>query len=146
MAKGKKEIEAYIKLQIPAGEANPSHPVGPALGQHGLNIQEFCKAFNAATDSLEKNMPVPVVITVFQDKSFSFVTKTAPVSSFLKKAAGLKSGSKEPGRSVAGKVTMAQVREIADQKMGDMNAVDVEGAMQMVLGSARAMGLEVVEG
>jgi large subunit ribosomal protein L11 len=107
---------------------------------------EFCKAFNAATDSLEKNMPVPVVITVFQDKSFSFATKTAPVSYFLKKAAGLKSGSKEPGRSVAGEVTVAQVREIADQKMVDMNAVDIEGAMQMVMGSARAMGLEVVEG
>ena len=107
---------------------------------------EFCKAFNAATDSLEKNMPVPVVITVFQDKSFSFVTKTAPVSYFLKKAAGLSSASKEPGRSVAGSVTMAQVREIADAKIGDMNAVDVEGAMQMVMGSARSMGLEVVEG
>jgi len=111
-----------------------------------VNIMEFCKAFNAATDSLEKNMPVPVVITVFQDKSFSFVTKTAPVSYFLKKAAGLSSASKEPGRSVAGSVTMAQVREIADAKMGDMNAVDVEGAMQMVMGSARSMGLEVVEG
>ena len=141
-----KKIEGYIKLNIPAGAANPSPPVGPALGQRGVNIMEFCKAFNAATDTLEKNMPVPVVITVFQDKSFSFVTKTAPVSYFLKRAAGLKSGSKEPGRSVAGKVTMAQVREIADQKLGDMNAVDVEGAMQMVIGSARAMGLEVVEG
>jgi len=102
-----KKIQGYIKLNIPAGAANPSPPVGPALGQRGVNIMEFCKAFNAATDSLEKNMPVPVVITVFQDKSFSFVTKTAPVSFFLKKAAGLKSGSKEPGRSVAGKVTMA---------------------------------------
>ena len=107
---------------------------------------EFCKAFNAATDALEKNMPVPVVITVFHDKSFSFVTKTAPVSYFLKRAAGLTSGSKEPGRSVAGKVTMTQVRDIADQKMGDMNAVNIEGAMRMVMGSARAMGLEVVEG
>tara|TARA_B100000963_G_C22042584_1_gene416099 strand:- start:186 stop:512 length:327 start_codon:yes stop_codon:yes gene_type:complete len=107
---------------------------------------EFCKAFNAATDSLEKNMPVPVVITVFQDKSFSFVTKTAPVSYFLKKAAGLSSASKEPGRSVAGKVTMAQVRDIADAKMGDMNAIDIDGAMEMVMGSARSMGLEVVEG
>jgi large subunit ribosomal protein L11 len=107
---------------------------------------EFCKAFNAATDSLEKNMPIPVVITVYQDKSFTFITKTAPVSFFLKKAAGVSKGGQEPGRSVAGKVTMAQVREIADQKMGDMNAVDVEGAMQMVIGSARAMGLEVVEG
>jgi large subunit ribosomal protein L11 len=107
---------------------------------------EFCKAFNAATDSLEKNMPIPVVITVYQDKSFTFTTKTAPVSFFLKKAAGLPKGGQEPGRTVAGKVTMAQVREIADQKMGDMNAVDIEGAMQMVMGSARAMGLEVEEG
>jgi len=141
-----KKIDGYIKLNIPAGGANPSPPVGPALGQRGVNITEFCKAFNAATDSLEKNMPVPVVITVYQDKSFTFITKTAPVSFFLKKAAGMSKGGQEPGRSVAGKVTMAQVREIADQKMGDMNAVDVEGAMQMVIGSARAMGLEVVEG
>ena len=141
-----KKIQGYIKLNIPAGSANPSPPVGPALGQRGVNIMEFCKAFNAATDSLEKNMPIPVVITVFQDNSFSFVTKTAPVSYFLKKAAGLSSASKEPGRSVAGKVTMAQVREIAAAKMGDLNAVDVEGAMQMVKGSARSMGLEVVEG
>ena len=141
-----KKIEGYIKLNIPAGGANPSPPVGPALGQRGVNIMEFCKAFNAATDSLEKNMPVPVVITVFQDKSCSFVTKTAPTSYFLKKAAGLSSASKEPGRSVAGTVTMSQVREIADAKMSDMNAVDVEGAMQMVMGSARSMGLDVVEG
>ena len=141
-----KKIEGYIKLNIPAGGANPSPPVGPALGQRGVNIMEFCKAFNAATDSLEKNMPVPVVITVFQDKSFSFVTKTAPVTFFLKKAAGLESASKEPGRSVAGKITMAQVREIADAKMGDMNAVDLEGATRMVMGSARSMGLEVIEG
>ena len=140
-----KKIEGYIKLNIPAGSANPSPPVDPALGQRGVNIMEFCNAFNAATDSLEKNMPVPVVITVFQDKSFTFVTKTAPVSYFLKKAAGLSSASSEPGRAVAGKVTMAQVREIADAKLGDMNAVDVEGAMQMVMGSARSMGLEVVE-
>ena len=141
-----KKISGYIKLNIPAGAANPSPPVGPALGQRGVNIMEFCKAFNAATDSLEKNMPIPVVITVYQDKSFTFVTQTAPVSFFPKKAAGMSKGGQEPGRSVAGKVTMAQVREIADQKMGDMNAVDVEGAMQMVIGSARAMGLEVVEG
>ena len=141
-----KKIEGYIKLNIPAGGANPSPPVGPALGQRGVNIMEFCKAFNAATDSLEKNMPVPVVITVFQDKSFSFVTKTAPVTFFLKKAAGVESASTEPGRSIAGKVTMAQVREIADAKMGDMNAVDLEGATQMVMGSARSMGLEVIEG
>jgi len=141
-----KKIDGYIKLNIPAGGANPSPPVGPALGQRGVNIMEFCKAFNAATDSLEKNMPIPVVITVYQDKSFTFATKTAPVSFFLKKAAGLPKGGQEPGRAVAGQVTMAQVREIADQKMGDMNAVDVEGAMQMVMGSARAMGFEVVEG
>ena len=141
-----KKIEGYIKLNIPAGGANPSPPVGPALGQRGVNIMEFCKAFNAATDSLEKNMPIPVVITVYQDKSFSFTTKTAPVSFFLKKAAGMAKGGQEPGRTVAGTVTMAQVREIADQKMGDMNAVDIEGAMEMVKGSARAMGLQVVEG
>ena len=141
-----KKIDGYIKLNIPAGGANPSPPVGPALGQRGVNIMEFCKAFNAATDTLEKNMPIPVVITVYQDKSFTFTTKTAPVSFFLKKAAGLPKGGQEPGRAVAGQVTMAQVREIADQKMGDMNAVDVEGATQMVMGSARAMGLEVVEG
>ena len=141
-----KKIDGYIKLQIPAGQANPSPPVGPALGQKGVNIMEFCKAFNAAIDSLEKNMPIPVVITVYQDKSFTFATKTAPVSFFLKKAAGLPKGGQEPGRAVAGQVTMAQVREIAGQKMDDMNAVDVEGAMQMVMGSARAMGLEVVEG
>ena len=141
-----KKIDGYIKLNIAAGGANPSPPVGPALGQRGVNIMEFCKAFNGATDALEKNMPIPVVITVYQDKSFTFATKTAPVSFFLKKAAGLPKGGQEPGRAVAGQVTMAQVREIADQKMGDMNAVDVEGAMQMVMGSARAMGLEVVEG
>ena len=141
-----KKIEGYLKLNIPAGAANPSPPVGPALGQRGVNIMEFCKAFNAATDSLEKNMPVPVVITVYQDKSFTFVTKTAPVSYFLKKAAGMNKGGQEPGRTMAGSVTMEQVREIAEQKMGDMNAVDVDGAMAMVRGSARAMGLEVVEG
>ena len=141
-----KKIDGYIKLNIQAGAANQSPPVGPALGQRGVNIMEFCKAFNAATDSLEKNMPIPVVITVYQDKSFTFTTKTAPVSFFLKKAAGLPKGGQEPGRTVADKVTMAQVREIADQKMGDMNAVDIEGAMQMVMGSASAMGLEVEEG
>ena len=141
-----KKIDGYIKLNIPAGGANPSPPVGPALGQRGVNIMEFCKAFNAATDSLEKNMPIPVVITVYQDKSFTFTTKTAPVSFFLKKAAGLPKGGQEPGRTVVGQVTMKQVREIADQKLGDMNAVDVDGAIKMVIGSARAMGLEVVEG
>jgi large subunit ribosomal protein L11 len=115
-----KKIEGYLKLNIPAGGANPSPPVGPALGQRGVNIMEFCKAFNAATESLEKNMPVPVVITIYQDKSFTFTTKTAPVSYFLKKAAGLPKGGQEPGRSVAGKVTLSQVREIAEQKMKDL--------------------------
>ena len=140
-----KKIEGYIKLNIPAGGANPSPPVGPALGQRGVNIMEFCKAFNAATESLEKNMPVPVTITVYQDKSFTYEMKQAPVSFFLKKAAGLPKGGQTPGRSVAGSVSMDQVREIADKKMSDLNAVDQDGAVQMVLGSARSMGLEVTE-
>jgi large subunit ribosomal protein L11 len=140
-----KKIDGYIKLQIPAGGANPSPPVGPALGQRGVNIMEFCKAFNAATDSAEKGMPIPVVITVYSDKSFTFTTKKAPVSYFLKKAAGLPKGSQTPGRGTVGKVTMDQVRDIADQKMEDLNAVDQVGAVQMILGSARSMGLEVVE-
>ena len=140
-----KKVTAYIKLQVPAGQANPSPPVGPALGQHGVNIMEFCKAFNAATDSIEKNMPIPVVITVYSDKSFTFNMKKAPVSYFLKKAAGLPKGSQTPGRGTVGKVTMDQVREIADQKMDDLNAVDQNGAVQMIKGSARSMGLEVVE-
>ena len=140
-----KKIDGYIKLQIPAGAANPSPPVGPALGQRGVNIMEFCKAFNAATDSAEKGMPIPVVITVYSDKSFTFTTKKAPVSYFLKKAAGLPKGSQTPGRGTVGKVTMDQVRDIADQKMEDLNAVDQGGAVQMVIGSARSMGFEVVE-
>ena len=140
-----KKIDGYIKLQIPAGGANPSPPVGPALGQRGVNIMEFCKAFNAATDSAEKGMPIPVVITVYSDKSFTFTTKKAPVSYFLKKAAGLPKGSQTPGRGTVGKVTMDQVRDIADQKMEDLNAVDQGGAVQMVIGSARSMGYEVVE-
>lgn len=140
-----KKIDGYIKLQIPAGGANPSPPVGPALGQRGVNIMEFCKAFNAATDSAEKGMPIPVVITVYSDKSFTFTTKKSPVSYFLKKAAGLPKGSQTPGRGTVGKVTMDQVRDIADQKMEDLNAVDQGGAVQMILGSARSMGLEVVE-
>jgi large subunit ribosomal protein L11 len=140
-----KKIDGYIKLQIPAGGANPSPPVGPALGQRGVNIMEFCKAFNAATDSAEKGMPIPVVITVYSDKSFTFTTKKAPVRYFLKKAAGLPKGSQTPGRGTVGKVTMDQVRDIADQKMEDLNAVDQGGAVQMILGSARSMGLEVVE-
>ena len=140
-----KKIDGYIKLNIPAGAANPSPPVGPALGQRGVNIMEFCKAFNAATDTLEKNMPIPVVITVFADKSFSFVTKTPPVSFFLKKASGKEKGSQEPGRTVAGSVNIKQIREIAENKMKDLNAVNIEGAMEMIKGSARSMGLEVVE-
>ena len=140
-----KKIDGYIKLQIPAGGANPSPPVGPALGQRGVNIMEFCKAFNAATDSAEKGMPIPVVITVYSDKSFTFITKKAPVSYFLKKAAGLPKGSQTPGRETVGKVTMDQVRDIADQKMEDLNAVNQGGAVKMILGSARSMGLEVLE-
>jgi large subunit ribosomal protein L11 len=138
-----KKIEGYIKLQIPAGKANPSPPVGPALGQRGLNIMQFCKEFNAATQQLEAGMPIPVVITAYSDRSFTFVTKTPPASYFLKKAAKLEKGSQTPGRGVAGKVTMAQVREIAQQKMKDMNAHDVEAAARMIAGSARAMGLQV---
>ncbi|MBL6847805.1 MAG: 50S ribosomal protein L11 [Alphaproteobacteria bacterium] len=140
-----KKIDGYIKLNIPAGAANPSPPVGPALGQRGVNIMEFCKAFNASTDSLEKNMPIPVVITVFSDKSFSFVTKTPPVSFYLKKAAGKEKGSSEPGRTIGGSVKINQVREIAENKMKDLNAADIDGAIEMVKGSARSMGLEVVE-
>ena len=140
-----KKIDGYIKLNIPAGAANPSPPVGPALGQRGVNIMEFCKAFNAATESLEKNMPIPVVITVFSDKSFSFVTKTPPVSFYIKKAAGKEKGSSEPGRAVGGSIKLAQVKEIAENKMKDLNAANIEGAIEMVKGSARSMGIEVVE-
>ena len=140
-----KKIEGYIKLNIPAGAANPSPPVGPALGQRGVNIMEFCKAFNASTDSLEKNMPIPVVITVFSDKSFSFITKTPPVSFFLKKAIGKEKGSSEPGRVVAGSIKIEQIKEIAENKMKDLNASSLDGAIEMVKGSARSMGLEVLE-
>ncbi len=140
-----KNIEGYIKLQIPAGQANPSPPVGPALGQRGLNIMEFCKAFNAATDSMEKGMPIPVEITAYSDKSFTFVTKTPPASYFLKKAAKLQKGCQTPGRSTIGKVTVAQCKEIAEAKQKDLNAVDIDGAIEMIKGSARSMGLEVVE-
>jgi large subunit ribosomal protein L11 len=138
-----KKISGYIKLQVPAGKANPSPPIGPALGQRGVNIMEFCKAFNAATQDQEPGSPIPTVITVYADRSFSFVTKTPPVSYFLKKAAKLKSGSKTPGRDVAGSVSVADVRKIAEAKMKDLNAKDIEGAMQMIVGSARSMGLEV---
>ena len=140
-----KKIEGYIKLNIPAGGANPSPPVGPALGQRGVNIMEFCKAFNASTESLEKNMPIPVVITVFSDKSFSFITKTPPVSYFLKKAIGKEKGSSEPGRDITGSIKIEQIREIAENKMNDLNASSIDGAMEMVKGSARSMGLEVLE-
>ena len=141
-----KKIAGYIKLQVPAGAANPSPPIGPALGQRGLNIMEFCKAFNAQTQKMEKNAPIPVVITIYQDRSFTFEMRTSPMSFFLKKAAGLTSGSKTPGREKVGKVTRAQVREIAETKMKDMNANDLDGAVRMLEGSARSMGLSVVEG
>ena len=140
-----KKIVGYIKLEIPAGKANPSPPVGPALGQRGLNIMEFCKAFNARTQEMEKGMPIPVVITVFGDKSFTFELKTPPVSFFLKKAAAVKKGSTTPGKSTIASITREQVREIALQKMPDINATSVEAAMLMVEGSARSMGLQVVE-
>ncbi|MCV0398047.1 MAG: 50S ribosomal protein L11 [Rhizobiaceae bacterium] len=139
-----KKVAGQLKLQVPAGSATPSPPIGPALGQRGINIMEFCKAFNAATQENEKGQPIPVVITYYQDKSFTFTMKTPPVSYFLKKAAKLKSGSKEPGKSTIGKIDRAKVREIAEAKMKDLNAVDIDGAMRMVEGSARSMGLEVV--
>ena len=140
-----KKVQAYVKLQVPAGKANPSPPIGPALGQQGVNIMEFCKQFNARTQKMEAGMPIPVVITVFQDRSFSFVTKTPPVSYFLKKAAGIEKGSQTTGKGSVGSVTMAQVREIAAKKMQDLNANDVDAASRMIAGSARSMGLEVVE-
>jgi large subunit ribosomal protein L11 len=141
-----KKVVGYIKLQVPAGKANPSPPIGPALGQRGLNIMEFCKAFNAQTQGMEPGMPIPVVITAFADRTFTFVTKTPPVTYYLKKAAGIASGSKTPGRgATAGKVSMAQCREIAQAKMKDLNAHDVDAATTMIVGSARAMGLQVTE-
>ena len=139
-----KKITGYIKLQVPAGSANPSPPIGPALGQRGLNIMEFCKAFNARTAQMEKGSPIPVVITACQDRSFTFELKLAPVAFFLKKAAGIKSGAKTPGRGTVGRVTRDQVREIAEKKIVDLNCSSVEAAMSMVEGSARSMGLEVV--
>jgi large subunit ribosomal protein L11 len=138
-----KKIDGYINLQVPAGQANPSPPIGPALGQRGVNIMEFCKAFNAKTKDMEQGTPIPVKITVFGDKSFTFVMKTPPASFFLKKAAKINSGSKEPGRASAGTVTMAQVREIAEAKMADLNTSDVEQAAKIIAGSARSMGLTV---
>ena len=140
-----KKVEGYIKLQVPAGKANPSPPIGPALGQRGLNNMEFCKAFNDKTQDLEAGMPIPVVITAYSDRSFTFVTKTPPNTYFLKKAAGLDKGSQTPGKGVVGKITMAQVLEIAQKKMVDLNANDIEAASQMIIGSARSMGLQVVE-
>lgn len=136
-----KKIDAYIKLQVSAGEANPSPPVGPALGQHGLNIMEFCKAFNAATQGMEKGMPIPVVITVFSDKSFTFITKTPPASVLLKKAAGLQKGSSTPHTDKVGKVNRAQLEEIATTKMKDLNANDMDAAVKIIAGSARSMGI-----
>src|SRR4030095_7438659 len=141
-----KKIAGFLKLQVPAGAANPSPPIGPALGQRGLNIMAFCKDFNAKTSQLENGSPIPVVITIYQDKSFTFEMKTPPMSYFLKKAAKIESGSKTPGRDKAGKVTRAQVREIAEKKMKDLNCSTVEAAMKMVEGSARSMGLEVAGG
>ena len=141
-----KKITGYIKLQVPAGSANPSPPIGPALGQRGVNIMEFCKAFNASTGDQEKGTPLPTVITVYADRSFSFETKTPPASYLIKKAANIKSGSKEPGKVSGGKITRTQLSEIATAKMKDLNANDLVAATKIIEGSARAMGLDVVEG
>jgi len=138
-----KKIDGYLKLQVPAGNASPSPPIGPALGQRGLNIMEFCKAFNAKTQEMEKNSPVPVVITIFADKSFTFDMKQPPMSYFIKKAAGLPKGSKEPGREIVAKLSRSQVKDIAEKKMVDLNANDIDAAMRIVEGSARSMGMEV---
>ena len=141
-----KKVVGIIKLHVPAGKANPSPPIGPALGQRGLNIMEFCKAFNATTQNLEPGTPIPVVITAFGDRSFTFVTKSPPNSYFLKKAAGIEKGSQTTGKGITvGRVTMAQIREIAEQKMQDLNAKDIDGACRMLIGSARSMGLDGVE-
>ncbi|MEN9924221.1 50S ribosomal protein L11 [Novosphingobium sp. NPDC080210] len=141
-----KKIEGYIKLQVPAGSATPSPPIGPALGQRGVNIMEFCKAFNAATQEMEKAMPIPTIITVYADRSFTFVTKTPPASFLIKKAANLKSGSKEPGKVSAGTIARSKLAEIAQTKFKDLNANDIEQATKIIEGSARSMGLQVVEG
>ena len=140
-----KKIQAYVKLQVPANKANPSPPIGPALGQQGVNIMEFCKQFNARTQKMDAGVPIPVVITVFQDRSFTFVTKTPPNTYFLKKAAGIELGAKTVGTQIVGKVTKAQVEEIAKEKMPDLNCDSIESAMAQVVGSARSMGLQVVE-
>jgi large subunit ribosomal protein L11 len=141
-----KKIQAYVKLQVPAGKANPSPPIGPALGQQGVNIMEFCKQFNAATQEVEKGTPLPTVITVFADRSFTFITKTPPATFLIKKILNLKSGSKEPGKLSAGTITRAQLAEVAQAKMVDLNANDIDSAVKIIEGSARAMGLQVVEG
>ncbi|NWG45085.1 MAG: 50S ribosomal protein L11 [Alphaproteobacteria bacterium] len=140
-----KKIDTYIKLQVPAGAATPGPPIGPALGQRGVNIMEFCKQFNAKTQELEKGMPLPVVITVYSDKSFTFISKTPPASFFLKRAAKVDKGSATSGREVKGSVTLAQIREIAEAKMPDLNATDIDAAMKIIAGSARSMGLEIKE-
>ena len=140
-----KKITGYIKLQVPAAKANPSPPIGPALGQRGLNIMEFCKVFNAETQGMEPGMPIPVVITVYADRTFSFIRKTPPASYFIKKAAKLEKASSEPGRKTIASVSMAQIREIAEQKMVDLNANDIDAACRILSGSARSMGVEVVE-
>ena len=140
-----KKVLGYIKLQVPAGAATPSPPIGPALGQRGVNIMGFCKEFNARTEKEQRGTPLPTVITVYQDKSFTFITKTPPASYFIKQAINLKSGSKEPGRQVAGRITRTQLRDIATKKMKDLNANDVEAAAKIIEGSARSMGLEIVE-
>lgn len=138
-----KVIASYLKMQVPAGGASPSPPIGPALGQRGLNIMEFCKAFNAKTQEMEKDMPIPTIVTIYEDKSFTFEIKTPPASYYLKKAAKLAKGGSEPGRAVAGVVTMKQCREIAEQKLKDLNTNDLDEAQKMIAGSARSMGLEV---
>ena len=140
-----KKIVGYIKLQVPAGKANPSPPIGPALGQRGLNIMEFCKQFNAQTQGMEPGMPIPVEITAYGDRSFTFITKTPPNSYFIKKAAGIDKGSQTPGKGTVGTITMKQIREIAEKKMVDLNAHDIDAACKMIIGSARSMGLTVVE-
>ena len=141
-----KKIDGYISLQVPAGIANPSPPIGPALGQRGVNIMDFCKAFNAATDKMEKGAPIPTKITVYADRSFTFVTKTPPASYFIKKSMKLKKGSQEPGKDIIGTIKTSQLKEIAEAKMEDLNANDIDQAIKIIAGSARSMGLEVVEG
>ncbi|MEX2648774.1 MAG: 50S ribosomal protein L11 [Alphaproteobacteria bacterium] len=140
-----KKIAGYVKLTVPAGQANPSPPIGPALGQRGLNIMEFCKAFNAQSQGFEAGTPIPVIITAFQDRTFTFVMKTPPASFFLRRAARIDKGGATPGRAVQGQVTNAQIREIAEKKMADLNAKDADGACRIIAGSARSMGLEIVE-